>query len=245
MSETEAISAEGLQDTYARNLRWMLHPDFGGKHVNRKSVRAMLKETESTEGATLTAGEESAIWLWSDLHLHHRNIIRHCSRPFGSVEEMNAALLGAWRDTVAAGDTIVCAGDIALAGSLRGGRAGSVTMMPGRKLLVRGNHDFDHRGKPAETGIRETSMTLLIEGDPPLLVTHVPMTWVPPGGVNVYGHTHSNEPPREGRYVNICVEQTAYRPLRLDAVRRLARARMADGRPRGATTAEEIDALES
>ena len=243
MSENEPITAERLQALYARHLRWMLHPDFSGKHVNRKSVRAMLRETESTEGTTLTPEEGSATWLWSDLHLHHRNIIQHCSRPFGSVEEMNNELLCAWRDTVSAEDTIICGGDVALAGTLRGGRDGSMRLMPGRKLLVRGNHDFDRRGKPAETGIDNASMTLLIEGDPPLLVTHIPMTWVPSETVNVYGHTHNNEPPREGRYVNICVEQTAYRPLPLEAVRRLARARIADGQPRGATTAEEIAAL--
>ena len=238
--ETEEITAEGLQQAYARSLRGMLHPDYAGKHVNRKSIRAMLRETEESDGATLTPQAGTATWLWSDLHLHHRNIIRYCSRPFHSVEEMNNELLCAWRDTVAAADTIVCGGDVALAGSLRGGREGSVTLMPGRKLLVRGNHDFDRRGKPAPTGIRNTSMSLLIEGDPPLLVTHIPMTRVPAGGVNVYGHTHNNERPREGRYVNICVEQTGYRPLRLEDVRRLAAGRLADPRPRAATTLEEM-----
>ena len=158
---------------------------------------------------------------------------------------MNDELLRAWRDTVAAGNTIIDGGDVALAGSLRGGRDGSVTLMPGHKLLVRGNHDFVRRGRPAETGIANASMTLLVECDPPLLVTHMPIRWVPAGGVNVYGHTHNNEPPRDGRYVNICVEQTGYRPLPLGAVRRLAAARMADGRPLAATTAEEIAALET
>lgn len=87
-------------------------------------------------------------------------------------------------------------------------------------------------------------MTLLIEGNP-LLVAHIPMTWVPPGSVNVYGHTHNNEPPGEGPYINVCVEQTEYRPLPLDKVRVLARARLADGQPRGRTTADEIAALQT
>ena len=66
------------------------------------------------------------------------------------------------------------------------------------------------------------------------------MSAVPEGAVNVHGHVHNNEPLRAGPYVNICVEHTEYRPLPLDAVRRLARARLDDPRPRAATTAEEI-----
>ena len=70
------------------------------------------------------------------------------------------------------------------------------------------------------------------------------MTVVPDGAVNLYGHVRDNEPLREGPYVNICVEPTEYRPLPLDAVRRLAQARLDDRRPRAATTAEETRCLD-
>ena len=48
-------------------------------------------------------------------------------------------------------------------------------------------------------------------------------------GFNVRGHVHNTEPLRRGRYVNICVEHTEYRPLPLQAVVRLAAA-LVDGR---------------
>ena len=54
---------------------------------------------------------------------------------------MNEALLAAWKETVGEADTI-CGGDIALAGALKRERLARVRAMPGRKLLVRGNHDF-------------------------------------------------------------------------------------------------------
>ena len=158
---------------------------------------------------------------------------------------MDEALLTAWRETVGEADTIICAGDIALAGALQGERLTRVQEMPGRKLLVRGNHDFDRKGRPADTGCDETWMSLVVTGDPPLLVTHMPMTQVPDGTVNVHGHVHNNEPLREGPYVNVCVEHTEYRPLPLDALRGLARARLSDPRPRAATTAEEIRRVQS
>ena len=65
------------------------------------------------------------------------------------------------------------------------------------------------------------------------VVTHIAMNEVPDATVNLYGHVHNNEPLREGPYVNICVEHTEDRPLPLDAVRRLALARLDDPRPGG------------
>ena len=60
-------------------------------------------------------------------------------------------------------------------------------------------------------------MTLnVIRSDPPLLVTHVPLpglTEVPDGCVNVHGHEHAFKPLRRGRWINVSVEQTLYRPL--------------------------------
>jgi calcineurin-like phosphoesterase family protein len=54
------------------------------------------------------------MYIWSDLHLGHVNIIRYCSLPFTGVREMNAALLQAWKSTVKNGDTIINMGDAAI-----------------------------------------------------------------------------------------------------------------------------------
>ena len=236
------MTSKDLQTHYRAELAKMLDPASREKHVNPKSTRWMIRHAEATEGGEYTPEPGTGTWIWSDLHLHHRNIIRYCNRPFETVDAMNEALLTAWRETVGEADTIVCGGDIALAGALEGNRLAEVRAMPGRKLLVRGNHDFDRKGRAADTGCDETWMTLVVTGDPPLLVTHMAMSAVPEGTVNVHGHVHNNEPLRAGPYVNICVEHTEYRPLPLDAVRRLAQARLDDPRPRAATTAEEIRA---
>ena len=88
-------------------------------------------------------------------------------------------------------------------------------------------------------------MTLVITGNPTLVVTHIAMNEVPDATVNLYGHVHNNEPLREGPYVNICVEHTEYRPL---PARRRATAGLGTARrprPRAATTAEEIRCLDT
>ena len=297
----EPMTSEDLQAHYRTELARMLGPE-GGRYVNPKTTAWMLKHTAATEGGTYTPETGARTWIWSDLHLHHKNIIRYCNRPFQSVEAMNEALLAAWKETVGEADTIICGGDIALAGALKRERLARVRAMPGRKLLVRGNHDFGRNGRPADTGSDATWMTMVITGNPTLLVTHIAMNEVPDGTVNLYGRTCAQQravaggtvrehvcrvrpatelepapdatsspaqpvrPPSTGGAVHDAlatgfprpsdaavalkmwdssgVEHTEYRPLPLDAVRRLALARLDDPRPRAATTAEEIRCLD-
>ena len=130
-----------------------------------------------------------------------------------------------------------------MAGSLRGERLARVERLPGRKFIVLGNHDLDRKGKPLPTGCDESSMGLLVKTSPPLLVTHIPLNRVPRGAVNVYGHVHNNEPLRNGRLINMCVEHTGYRPLHLGGVLALARALMLGCIPPGATTAARLKEL--
>ena len=224
------MTAKELNEIYQAELE-VLAPSAG-------AIRHMLAETRRRPPGTWTPDRPA--WVWSDLHLHHRNIIRYTKRPFTSCEQMDGVLHGNWRHVVGEEDVMLCCGDIALAGSLKPIRLDRVTMAPGRKVLVLGNHDFTRRGKVAQTGFDEAWMTLLVTTDPPLAFTHIPLGDVPAGTVNVHGHVHNNEPLRSGRYVNICVEHTDYRPLPLQAIVRLA-AELVDGRePAGETTVERL-----
>jgi calcineurin-like phosphoesterase family protein len=82
----------------------------------------------------------------ADLHLGHRNIIDYSHRPFGDADEMNAALVDGWNDTVGMHDEVVVLGDFAM------GRLDDTLPLAkrlrGRKVLLTGNHDrcwFGHR----------------------------------------------------------------------------------------------------
>ncbi|MYN63781.1 MAG: hypothetical protein F4X11_01930 [Acidobacteria bacterium] len=67
-------------------------------------------------------------------------------------------------------------------------------------------------------------MTLYAAGDPPLVLTHVPLVQVPHGAVNVHGHMHEQESPTPNRHVNVSVEQTGLsaRETERDPAARLA-----------------------
>lgn len=78
------------------------------------------------------------VWYSADLHLGHRNILTHVpSRPWSSVEEMDAGLVERWNEVVAPGDTVWVLGDVAL----HPGNLGPVADLNGHKILVAGNHD--------------------------------------------------------------------------------------------------------
>ena len=56
------------------------------------------------------------IWLIGDTHFDHANIIKYCSRPFGSVEEMEEILIQNWNKVVGEEDKVFMIGDFALCG---------------------------------------------------------------------------------------------------------------------------------
>ena len=117
--------------------------------------------------------------------------------------------------------------------------------MPGHKMLIRGNHDFGKKGQPVDTGSKHTWLTMVIKGNPTLLLTHMPLQHrVPNGCVNVHGHVHNNIPLLGGPYINICVEQLEYQPVHLDRIQRLAAALIGGSTPRGNTTASWIEEIE-
>ena len=118
--------------------------------------------------------------------------------PDNDARDMSAPLRDHWREAVAPGDTVVCAGDL-------GGRRNifgrwkppcdPCDNLPSGNVAVLGNHDFTRfRWRERPLGVDASLMTLLIHADPPLLVTHVPLVVVPDGCVNVHGHHHDFRP---------------------------------------------------
>lgn len=55
--------------------------------------------------------KKNKIFFTADLHLYHTNIIKHCNRPFETIEEMNNVLVDNWNKVVGPKDTIYILGD--------------------------------------------------------------------------------------------------------------------------------------
>ena len=73
------------------------------------------------------------VYLISDTHFNHQNIATYCQRPTDFTE----VIIKRWNETVQSGDTVIHLGDVMI------GKKSEWIMpsLPGRKILIRGNHD--------------------------------------------------------------------------------------------------------
>ncbi len=79
------------------------------------------------------------IWLISDTHFGHANILQHCPRPFSSIEEMDQQLIVNWNNTVGDKDHIFHLGDFAFCNPKTAIEIRK--QLKGQIYLVKGNHD--------------------------------------------------------------------------------------------------------
>ena len=220
---------EELLDVYRRDLRAAL----GGR---KGRAYNSMKRALNTYAAGVLDVPDERVKVWSDLHIGHANIIGYCDRPFRNVDQMDETLWLNWQTGVESGETLVCVGDVWF------GYTDVPRPVPEghHKILVLGNHDLTNAGALKVTVFDVVNALLISPGDPPLVFTHVPLPYVPPGVVNVHGHTHAKLHPPESPHINVSVEQLEYRPIALYWLRSLARAILAEAVPDGDTTLNRI-----
>ncbi len=78
------------------------------------------------------------IWLISDTHFGHENIIGYCGRPFANAAEMDEAMVERWNAAVKPSDKVYHLGDV----TMKKQGLAVVRSLHGRKRLIRGNHDI-------------------------------------------------------------------------------------------------------
>lgn len=85
------------------------------------------------------------IWVTSDQHFQHKNILKYCSesRPFSSVEEMNNILINNWNSVVQPDDIVYVLGDICMGAAEDSPKY--IKRLNGKIILVIGNHDTDKK----------------------------------------------------------------------------------------------------
>ena len=220
-------AAEQLHTLYVGELRHSLRPPVH-RMVNGRQTQAMVRRARDVPPG-LCEGRDATTWIWSDLHLGHRASITTFDRPFRMPNEMDQAMMDAWYELVGVDDTIICLGDVSVDGSVQAHHQEWWWEAPGEKWLVIGNHDVDSVNQVRPLEVNRTAITLAAPGEPPMLLTHVPLLQVPAGCVNVHGHVHQKESPSRNRHINVSVEQLNYRPAKLSDIRRLAR-RLLEGR---------------
>lgn len=216
-----------LRTTYLDDLREGYDPTHGKKKVRyidqwEKLFPIITTEQVIWEDVLLRVWKgELNIWVWSDIHFGHKNIIRYTGRPYPNHDLMNQCLIGNYLNVVQPQDIVIWGGDITFMNVPQ--TIDMIDPLPGRKVLVYGNHDIDHKG--VLTGIEKVFDEChlcfpipVIDEDITLLFTHYPMddTNIPTRCVNVHGHIHQHL--AGGKHINMCVEHTNYAPKNLKDV---------------------------
>jgi calcineurin-like phosphoesterase family protein len=178
------------------------------------------------------------IYLTSDEHIDHANIIGFCNRPFKDVAEMQYVLITRHNSVVQQDDIVYHLGDLAM-------NEKSVPRylkrLNGTHYLICGNHDRCHpkygaKGEAAkqryiEYGFKDIYQTFHFDG---FLLTHMPhseggahglkylqyrptddgKTWL------LHGHTHRPPETRvRTRLIDVGVDGNNFFPISLDAVK--------------------------
>jgi len=135
------------------------------------------------------------IFFASDTHFGHANIIRFCNRPFGTVEEMDEALVANWNDKVGGNDTVYFLGDLFFCASAERVRD-ILGRLKGKKHLIIGNHDSDWMTKELVERhfIKVAPFLDISDGGMHLVMCHYPlMCWDRMGKAwMIHGHIHNN-----------------------------------------------------
>ncbi len=121
-------------------------------------------------------------WLISDLHLGHRLVVESGERPadFATILAKN------WHRLVGPEDRVYVLGDVILGQASQ--LAQYMEALPGRKVLIRGNHDMEPSRWYWRRGF-DFVHDAVLEKD--VLLTHVPQVPLPDFvRLNVHGHLH-------------------------------------------------------
>ena len=81
------------------------------------------------------------IFIISDTHFCHKNIIKYSGRPFKTVEEMNDEMIKRWNNKVGKDDLVIHLGDFALGSKDEVGNIKN--KLNGNIILLKGSHDHN------------------------------------------------------------------------------------------------------
>lgn len=100
------------------------------------------------------------IFLSSDHHFGHSNILQYCRRPFKDVNHMNTGLIDNWNAVVSPEDVVFYLGDFSLSGDIYP----YLSRLNGTKYLILGNHDKAFKNKyvhkALHAGFKSVSRTM-------------------------------------------------------------------------------------
>lgn len=172
--------------------------------------------------------DEDCIWLTSDTHFGHRNIIKYCNRPWNSGKDLNGELIvtdedvlamdneliARWNSVVGKDDLVWHLGDFALGGKEVAERV--FPQLNGRINLVMGNHDHWKIKWYYDLGFNRVYDRKVIINDF-VVLTHAPLHFLNNNTpfFQCFGHIHDSSVYQTWTKTSccVCVERHNYTPV--------------------------------
>ena len=168
------------------------------------------------------------VFVSSDHHFGHKNIIKFSERPFADLTEM----IRRHNSVVNIDDVCIFVGDFAFLPDKEANKV--LWRMNGHKVQIIGNHDIHKNRKLKELIFDEIYLCahMVVDGGD-LLFTHYPVhnetiDWV----VNVHGHEHvAHQATNTPRHINVNCELHDYYPIPIEQIVNAAKERSNNGWP--------------
>jgi calcineurin-like phosphoesterase family protein len=210
------LTNEELRILYLEDLTLPDETHGGRAKVRNRGPWEAIQPLYKTEPLKIDVFGDRDIWVWSDIHFGHNNIIKYCNRPYPDVDLMNYSMLGNYLNVVKPNDIVIFGGDVGFMSEAKINEF--LDQMPGYKIQIVGNHDLHRSGKLYDLNFDERHLCMAVDVvdhnvEYQLLFTHYPMTNVPAGCHNCHGHIHQHT--LGGSRTNLCVEHTNYSPKNL------------------------------
>ena len=145
------------------------------------------------------------IYIVSDTHFYHKNILQYCDRPYKTVEEMNLAIVNNWNSVVTPNDIVFHLGDVGF--GLVENLKPMIESLNGHKILLKGNHDMKRGEIKNYTGNLEN-----------VIFSHYPRECLD-NQINIHGHIHDvpldTSLYNPNNHICVSVEMINYKPKSL------------------------------
>lgn len=164
------------------------------------------------------------ILFTADMHFGHTNIIKHCNRPFKSVDEMDSTMIKRWNKKVKPEDTVYILGDVAFCNVHT--VISIFNKLNGRIKFLPGNHDAALMKKDEFHLIFHEILPPIYEfkiQDEHVVLCHYPMeSWNRSyhGAIHLHGHTHGTVPfNNKKKRLDVGVDVHNFEPITWDEVK--------------------------
>lgn len=181
----------------------------------------------------ITIGSTKNVFVTSDHHFGHANILGFTNRPYPTIDEMNADYVKRWNSKVKDGDTVFHLGDFTLSDIRTASKY--FDLLNGHIFMLGLPWHHDKRWLPYSNNIKNLTVLQALEvvvipqqGYPhPFKITlsHYPMaSWEASyyGMPHFHGHTHSNNKITAPHAVNVCVDAWNGYPVPLNTLLEIA-----------------------